>query len=451
MSVAPYPEYKDSGVEWIDKIPKAWSAASIKNLARSGEKTFVDGDWIEAPFITDEGVRLIQTGNIGTGRFKEQGFRYITYKSFGELSCTEVDPGDILICRLAEPVGRACIAPNLGCRMITSVDVCILKAAPNVFNKYVVYMLSSAHYLAFMEAQCRGGTRDRVSRSFLGGVRVPLPPLGDQIAIAAFLDQETGKIDALVVEQERLIALLKEKRQAVISQAVTKGLNPNAPMKASGIEWLGQVPAHWEVKRLKYLGEAIIGLTYEPANVTDESNGLLVLRSSNVQGGKITFDDNVYVSSVVPSKLITQVGDILICSRNGSRALIGKNATIDAGAAGLTFGAFMTVFRSQFNGYLSCVFNSPLFEFQSGAFLTSTINQLTVGILNDFEVPFPPSIERDQIASFISRETEKLNTLITEAAQAISLLRERRAALISAAVTGKIDVRSRAPTKQEAA
>jgi type I restriction enzyme S subunit len=280
---------------------------------------------------------------------------------------------------------------------------------------------------------------------------VAIPSINEQEAIAAFLDQETCKIDALVAEQERLIALLKEKRQAVISQAVTKGLNPNAPMKASGIEWLGQVPAHWEVKRLKYLGEAIIGLTYEPANVTDELNGLLVLRSSNVQGGKITFDDNVYVSSAVPSKLITQVGDILICSRNGSRALIGKNATIDAEAAGLTFGAFMTVFRSQFSDYLSCVFNSPLFEFQSGAFLTSTINQLTVGILNDFEVPFPPGIERDQIVSFISRETEKLNSLITEATQAIILLRERRAALISAAVTGKIDVRAFIPTTQEAA
>ena len=163
--------------------------------------------------------------------------------------------------------------------------------------------------------------------------------------------------------------------------------------KESGFAWFGDVPAHWTVTRLKYLGEAIIGLTYDPSQVVNGDSGTLVLRSSNVQKGKIILDDNVYVDATIPPDLITIIGDILICSRNGSRALIGKNATIDALSVGQTFGAFMTIFRSRHSRYVSWLLNSPLFEFQSGAFLTSTINQLTVGVLNNFEVPLPPEAE----------------------------------------------------------
>jgi type I restriction enzyme, S subunit len=206
--------------------------------------------------------------------------------------------------------------------------------------------------------------------------------------------------------------------------------------KDSGVEWLGEAPEHWEVKRLKYLGEAITGLTYSPADIVDDDTiGRLVLRSSNVQSGVVTYDDNVYVSAAIPKQLVTQVGDILICSRNGSRALIGKNATIDEKSAGLTFGAFMTVFRSTHSAYLSCILNSPLFEFQAGAFMTSTINQLTIGVLNNFEVPFPPETERTKIAAFLDRETAKIDALVAEQRRLMELLKEKRQAVISHAVT----------------
>jgi type I restriction enzyme S subunit len=205
----------------------------------------------------------------------------------------------------------------------------------------------------------------------------------------------------------------------------------------SGVEWLGDLPIHWEVKRLRYLGEAIIGLTYGPADVTDESDedGVLVLRSSNVQGGRIVFDDNVYVRSNIPERLLTQAEDILICSRNGSRALIGKNAVIDKNVSGLTFGAFMTLFRGKYNDYLRYVFNSPLFTFQSGSFLTSTINQLTVGNLNSFEIPLPPTEDRSAIVAFLDRETAKIDALVEQQQRLIELLKEKRQAVISRAVT----------------
>jgi type I restriction enzyme S subunit len=205
--------------------------------------------------------------------------------------------------------------------------------------------------------------------------------------------------------------------------------------KDSGVEWLGEVPAHWEVKRLKFLGEAIIGLTYDPSDIVDENDGTLVLRSSNVQNGQIVFDDNVFVKKIIPAKLITKIGDILICSRNGSRALIGKNAVIRNEAEGVTFGAFMTIFRSEYNVYLSYVFNSSLFEFQSGSFLTSTVNQLTTGNLYNFEVPLPSSAEQKQIDAFLDRETAKIDALIAEQQRLIELLKEKRQAVISHAVT----------------
>ena len=200
--------------------------------------------------------------------------------------------------------------------------------------------------------------------------RFAFPPLAEQEAIAAFLDRETAQIDALIARLEELVALLQEKRQALISHAVTKGLDPTVPMKDSGVEWLGEIPAHWEVKRLKYAGEAIVGLTYDPLDIVDEGEGTLVLRASNVQNGRIVLGDCVFVSSAIPKRLVTRQGDILICSRSGSRSLIGKNARIGTDAAGVTFGVFITVFRSAFGDFLSQVFNSHLFEYQSGEFLT---------------------------------------------------------------------------------
>ena len=203
----------------------------------------------------------------------------------------------------------------------------------------------------------------------------------------------------------------------------------------SSIEWLGDLPADWEIKKLKHLGDAQIGLTYEPSEVVSEEEGTLVLRSSNVQAGKISLGDNIYVQKQIPRKLVTKEGDILICSRNGSRALIGKNAMIDRLSAGVTFGAFMTIFRSEVNRYLYWVFNSLLFEYQSGSFLTSTINQLTVGNLNSFEVPLPPPSDQRAIADFLNTQTAKIDALLAKKRELIDKLKEKRTALISRTVT----------------
>lgn len=214
---------KNANIDWLDEIPAHWKVLSLKRLAEAGPKTFTDGDWIESPFITSEGVRLIQTGNVGIGSYKEQGFRYVSEETFHELGCAEVKPGDVLICRLDGPVGRACLAPDLGGRMITSVDNAILRVSAECVPEYVVFLLSSVPWISWIDALCRvgGGFRLRVSRNQLGELRVPVPTFEEQLAIARHLESEILKLDGLSSEAQRTIDLLQERRTALISAAVT--------------------------------------------------------------------------------------------------------------------------------------------------------------------------------------------------------------------------------------
>ena len=215
---------KSSGEQWLGEIPIHWDTSAVKRTARRGHKTFTDGDWIEAPFITNDGIRLIQTGNVGIGQYKEQGFRYISNHTFRELGCTEVCPRDVLICRLDGPVGRACLAPGLGVRMITSVDNSILKVnETNNDPRFLVYFMSSWPWLEWIQSICRvgGGFRFRISRSMLGSLVVAVPPLREQKRIADRLDSESEKIIGLADKVREGVEYLEEFRTALIAAAVT--------------------------------------------------------------------------------------------------------------------------------------------------------------------------------------------------------------------------------------
>jgi type I restriction enzyme S subunit len=211
--------------------------------------------------------------------------------------------------------------------------------------------------------------------------------------------------------------------------------------KDSGIKWLGEIPKHWRVTKLKFIGDAIGGLTYAPNNVVeDETKGILVLRSSNIQNGKLSLLDNVYVNLDISEKLTLKMGDILICSRNGSQHLIGKNICIDERNEGNTFGAFMMIFRSSNYQFLNHFFNSPIFTSQSGLFLTATINQLTSGTLNNFYIAIPDSLqEQTAIANYLDQKTTQIDQLINQKQRFIELLKEERTVVINQAVTKGLD------------
>jgi type I restriction enzyme S subunit len=218
---------KPSGVEWLGDIPAHWNVDRIKRMARPGYKTFTDGDWVELPYITSSGVRLIQTGNVGLGEYREKGFRFVSEQTFKVLRCTEVCPNDVLICRLDGPVGRACLAPDLGCKAITSVDNTILKVRATVDPRYVVYSMSSHQWLDWVQSICRagGGFRYRVSRTMLGDTRLPIPPLEEQSAIADHLDTSLVSGRRTIAKVTAVIERFREYRTRLIADVVTGKLD----------------------------------------------------------------------------------------------------------------------------------------------------------------------------------------------------------------------------------
>jgi type I restriction enzyme S subunit len=251
----------------------------------------------------------------------------------------------------------------------------------------------------------------------------PLPPKVEQIDIANFLDGKTTKIDKLISNKQSLIELLKEERSSLINETLSG--------KGTG----------WVIKKLKYLGEAIIGITYSPEDVTSDESGILVLRSSNIQNGLLSFKDNVFVNKEIKPKLKTVKGDILICARNGSAHLVGKCALINEKYSGLSFGAFMTVFRSNYGEFLYHYFNSDLFRRNIGSFSSSTINQLTSDTLNNLVVSIPNDTkEQTKVVQFLKDETHRIDSTISKIEKEIELMLEYKTALISEAVTGKIKV-----------
>jgi len=427
----PYPKYKASGVEWLGEIPAHWEVKPLKHAAALAMDR-IDVNELEIPYLGLEHVesrtgKMVRAAEYGSS--EEQGAEGLD---------TRFRSGDVLFGKLRPYLAKVLLSSFDG---RCSSELLVLRPKGEISPAFLAYQLLSPGFIAWINAMTYGTKMPRASPDQIMGTPIAIPDSDEQNAISTFLDRETAKIDSLIDKNERLIELLQEKRKALITQAVTKGLNPNVPTKDSGVEWLGKIPAHWEVKQLRHVGIAIIGLTYEPADVVGPDEGVLVLRASNIYDGHIVLEDNVFVKRSIPNRLNTKVGDILICARSGSRALIGKSAMIDKALVGLTFGTFMMVFRSTCNDYLFYAFNSTLFSYQSGAFLTSTINQLTLSNLNSFTVPVPPHDERAAIAAFLDRETAKIDSLVAKIHEAIDRLKEYRNTLISAAVTGRIDVR----------
>ena len=246
-------QMKDSGIEWIGKIPETWEVKRLKNLCTSNESMIADGDWIESPDISDEGIRYYTTGNIGDGVFKNQGNGFISESTFNKLNCTAVYPGDLVFSRLNNPIGRACIIPNNYPICIVAVDNVIVRPDSKYDKRFLVYISMCPGYQETNMLIARGTTMQRMSRSQLQNVDMPIPPLADQQRIADYLDENCGEIDSLIGLQEQMIEKLKAYKQSVITEAVTKGLDPNAKLVPSGIDWIGEIPEHWDIIKVGFI------------------------------------------------------------------------------------------------------------------------------------------------------------------------------------------------------
>ena len=441
MSFPTYSTYKNSGIDWIGQIPSHWSTIPLAKVATQPGTLFIDGDWVESKDLADEGIRYITTGNVGRGQYKEQGSGYVSEDTFANLGCTEVKPGDVLISRLNLPVGRACVVPELGERIITSVDNVITRPNDQYSCSYISYMLSSKQHFANMEVLARGTTMQRISRSTLGHVRFALPKLDEQNKIASFLDSETAKIDALIAEQERLIELLQEKRQASISHAVTKGLKPNAPMKDSGVEWLGEVPGHWGIQKGSRIGK-VFGSEQVPEENINQTEGIPFVKVSSLDGE--SFEPNQPEWFVQRSLLKAQKGEqgFLAFPKRGA-AIFGNKVNIISGEAIID----PNVMGWRINPSVNPLYIAHTLKMRSLEEIAdvSTVPQINNKHISQEWWPLPPKQEQDSICEFLEHANRSCTDLICLAKQTIVLLQERRSALISAAVTGQIDVRGLEP------
>ena len=448
-NLKPYPVYKDSGVRWLGDLPEHWEVRRLRNTVTmrvsNVDKHVREG---EIP------VRLCNYVDVYKHERISSLIEFMRATATAdEIAQFQLEKGDVLITKDSEAwddIGVPAVVTEPAKDLISGYHLALLRPRGKVLvGHYLVRALQSRAVAYQFHVRAKGVTRYGLSHAGIKSVWIGLPPRSEQAAIARFIDHADRRIRRYIRAKQKLIGLLAEQKQAIIHQAATGQIDvrtgrPYPAYKSSGVEWLGDVPAHWDIRRLRNVGEAIIGLTYHPRDVVGRQEGVLVLRASNVVGGQIVSADDVFVNCLVPYRLVTRMGDILLCSRSGSRALIGKNAKIGVASAGVTFGAFMTVFRSKNSDFLHHVFNSKLFEHQSGAFLTSTINQLTLTILCNIRVPWPPEVEQQEVVNYLGGVTAEYDAAVGCAKREVDLLPEYRARLIADVVTGKLDVREAA-------
>lgn len=411
-----YPEYKDSGVEWLGAVPTHWVVKKLKReiIAQSGTDQKYDGG--DFPLFGANGV-------------------------IGETNTASIQSACVLIGRVGSAGEINFISQTAG------VSDNALIVSNQIFNapRYDFYLFHAIDIKSSVSKNAQplitaSSFRDRI-------VAVPMD-VCERLQIARFLDHETARIDALIEEQQRLIELLKEKRQAVISHAVTKGLDPTVPMKDSGVEWLGEVPAHWDFGSFRRAIKSVSNGTTAD-QVDEDANAIAVSRIETISTGEINFEKVGYVKPEdAASRFILKCGDILFSHIN-SLSMIG-NVALYRGSRPLLHG--MNLLRIQ---PASGVMGEWIFywlksknirqEVESRA--KPAINQASISTdsVRSLPVLIPPESEQIQIVRHLDCVVARIDTLTQETVDLVALLQERRSALISAAVTGKIDVRGWQP------
>jgi len=434
MKYKAYPEYKDSGVEWLGDIPSHWSLTRIKFIT-----TCLDGSRV--PLNSEERGRM--QGDIpywGANNVVD----YVNDFIFDEELILLGEDGAPFFDQTKD------VAFNVDGKVWPNNHVHVLRPAKSqVAPEFLKYGLNCADFHLYIS----GSTRDKLNQSDMNEIYIRVCELPEQKQIANFLDHETAKIDTLIEKQQQLIKLLKEKRQAVISHAVTKGLNSNAPMKDSGIEWLGEIPAHWEMSKMRYMFSFDKGLTITKSDLLDE--GVPCVNYGEVHS-KYGFEvdptkhflkcvNNDYLKSAKNSLLLQ--GDLIFADT--SEDMEGSGNFTQSISNQVVFAGYHTIIArpkirecTRFYAYMmdSIEFRTQIRKAVKGVKVFS----ITQAILRNSDVWLPPITEQKQITDFLDHQTTKIDELISKAEQAIELIKERRTAFISAAVTGKIDVRHHA-------
>lgn len=429
-----YPEYKSTDEVWLGNVPSHWRDLKINRLTivkRGASPRPIDDpkyfdeageySWVRIADVTASDTYLENTPQ--------------RLSPLGASLSVKLEPNELFL-SIAGTVGKPCINKIKVC--IHDGFVYFPEYKEN--TKFLFYIFAAGEAYKGLG---KFGTQLNLNTETVGGIKIGIPCIEEQHKIVNFLDHETAKIDSLIAKQEKLIELLKEKRQAVISHAVTKGLNPDAPMKDSGVEWLGEVPEHWIHSTLKHYSD-VIDCKHITAEFFDD--GIPLASIGEVKGWSVNLQTAKYTNEEYYTELIgggrkPQVGDI-IYSRN---ATVGEAAIVRDGLPPFAMGQDVCLIRlnqklhPEFAMY---ILHSGLISQQLElAMVGSTFKRINVDNIRNFLLAIPPYQEQKAITEELERLTSKYDSLISNAESAIDLMKERKTALISAAVTGKIDVR----------
>jgi type I restriction enzyme S subunit len=455
MSFPRYPKYKDSGVEWLGEVPEHWGVQRLKRICRvfpsNVDKKSVEGE---------TAVLLCNYTDVYYNDRIVAGMEFMPATATDDqIAKFTLRAGDTIITKdseTADDIAVAAFIPNDLPGVVCGYHLSMVRPLEGIDGAFVKRLFDSTYAKSCFAVRANGLTRVGLSQYELDNVDMPVPPSTEQTAIASFLDRETAKIDGLIAEQQRLIELLQEKRQAVISHAVTKGLNPDALMKDSGIEWLGEVPEHWEVIPLKRVADIQTGVAKGKNNSGKTTISVPYLRVANVQDGYLDLSEVTALD--IPAdeldRYALRAGDVLM-NEGGDFDKLGRGCIWEGQlnpciSQNHVFAVRPRRISSQ---WLNAITGSGYAQFYFMSRSKQSTNLASISSTNLMELPviLPPNEEQAGILAFMARQTSLFASLTTEATQAITLLQERRAALISAAVTGQIDVRGFSSGGSEAA
>ncbi len=434
-SMKPYPAYKDSGIEWIGEIPESWEVSKIKYIATN---TVDYGLNISGENYVEDGIRFLRTTDIDDfGNLKKNGVY---------LSQDDVDnnfllhDGDLLISR-SGTIGRAYV--HKGTNEIFSFAGYLVRFSFSDIDisKFIYYLTKSSTFGKWLKSISVESTIGNVNGQKYANYQFALPLTEEIQTIIKYLNLQIIKIDTLIENKQTQIELLKEERTAIINQAVTKGLNPDVPMRDSGIEWLGEIPEHWGIVRLKLISNIRYGLGQPPREL---EGGLPIIRATNIKRGIIDTKDLVYVDpkDIPYDRNPILKADEIIVVRSG--AYTGDSAIIPTKYAGSVTGYDMVVSAKKANPkYIaySLLSNSILHNQIDLCKLRAAQPHLNAEELGNILVFLPPDKEQEQIVESIIKENQLIESTIQIINNQVKYLQEYRTALISDAVTGKIDVR----------
>ncbi|WP_220125651.1 MULTISPECIES: restriction endonuclease subunit S [Vibrio] len=436
MTFPSYDCFKSIDANWLGRVPSHWEVVRLRYLFKRVKRTNCPEKELLSVY-RDYGVIPKNSRDDNHNKPSDDLSPYQLVES-GDLVMNKMKAwqGSIAISEYEGIVSPAYFVYSFSGEGKNAID-----------SKYVHYLLRSPAYITQYMARSKGirvNQWDLEPEAF-EHIEVLLPTIKEQKAIATFLDRETQRIDSLIEEKQTFIKLLKEKRQALISHVVTKGLNPNVEMQDSGIEWIGQVPKHWEVKKIKHICSNFMYGTSQDCNQSDV--GYPVLRIPNIKSTNVDFEDLKYanISDVDALTYLLSRGDILVIRTNGNPNLVGQSALFDSNGQYL-FASYLiklTPKRGVDTSFLVEAMNSlsvrQALTFQSR---TSVGNyNLSIPSLANTSIAIPPIDEQKTITNYLSAATINIDLLIQETDKSIALLKEHRTSLISAAVTGKIDVR----------